>query len=437
MAIPAALTKGGWLRVVLAGLLLGCALTAKLSSLPLLVVLPVLVWVVTRTEAAPLRATVLRALGVVAVAFFFASVICGPTGVAALYKSFDWQRRHAEAGHPAYAFGLYKAGGWWWYFPAAWAVKTPLPLLAATLSGVGVIVATARRRLAPSFALLLPPVLLAGASVATPLNLGVRYWLPLTPFLAVCGGAALAAIWRRAWWGRVLAAAAVIWLALGTLLLHPDEMAYANELAGGSKNTWRLLTDSNVDWGQDLPALADVVGQQPVRRLYLAYFGTADPSGHGLRDYCWQPSYGLAPQQCRDGMARDGRELVAVSATQLIDIFTPKHDAYAWLRERPMAAFPGHSIAVYDITGDEEAHRRLGEKAFEFQFFVAAEPPLRRALEIAPNDVRARLYLAGALVGQQRWDDAVDECQRAEQLRPGSSNNPYCKTALDHRQPKP
>ena len=44
-----------------------------------------------------------------------------------------------------------------------------------------------------------------------------------------------------------------------------------------------MLAESNLDWGQDLPALARWQANHPSERLYLAYFGTADPASFGLR----------------------------------------------------------------------------------------------------------------------------------------------------------
>ena len=53
--------------------------------------------------------------------------------------------------------------------------------------------------------------------------------------------------------------------------------------AGGARGGLRILGDSNLDWGQDLPALAKWQREQaPDKTLYLAYFGTADPRAHGL-----------------------------------------------------------------------------------------------------------------------------------------------------------
>ena len=64
---------------------------------------------------------------------------------------------------------------------------------------------------------------------------------------------------------------------------YPNYLPFFNLLAGGSRGGLRLLSDSNLDWGQDLPLLAAWQRSHPDQKLYLAYFGTADPAYYGIR----------------------------------------------------------------------------------------------------------------------------------------------------------
>src|SRR5206468_1815035 len=83
-----------------------------------------------------------------------------------------------------------------------------------------------------------------------------------------------------------------------------------------------LLADSNLDWGQDLKALArwykDWQPKHPGENLYLRYMGMADPSYYGI-DYINMPGgYMLAPD--RPNPHTNG--VLAISATYLQGIFT-------------------------------------------------------------------------------------------------------------------
>jgi hypothetical protein len=76
--------------------------------------------------------------------------------------------------------------------------------------------------------------------------------------------------------------------------IHPDHLAYFNELVG-PRNGYRYLIDSNLDWGQDLlPLQAWLDGNRSGERVGLAYFGNVDPSildasGHPLRFFLAPP----------------------------------------------------------------------------------------------------------------------------------------------------
>jgi len=112
--------------------------------------------------------------------------------------------------------------------------------------------------------------------------------------------------------GRIAVALSIAWLAVGTIAVHPHEIAYANEVAGGPRALWTKLSDSNVDWGQALPDLAERVTREPLRRLYLGYFGTSDPAAYGLR-YHTVPSMRMiraasrTARLRREGVDRDQR----------------------------------------------------------------------------------------------------------------------------------
>ncbi len=72
--------------------------------------------------------------------------------------------------------------------------------------------------------------------------------------------------------------------------LFPHYEAYFNELVGGPANGQRILVDSNLDWGQDLPALKQLLDDRGLDQVYLSYFGTAPPEQYGI-NYRPLPSF--------------------------------------------------------------------------------------------------------------------------------------------------
>jgi len=185
---------------------------------------------------------------------------------------------------PSYLMGQYSTTGWWYYFPLAMLFKTPLATLAAFFGAAGVAIwlRAGRRSVGiDQWALvcLLAPLGLYGYfAVSSNLNLGLRHAFPLYAFLFILtaqpAGKLLSLRPRAA-----VAAVAVLLagLAVETARAYPNFIAFFNAAAGGARGGFHLLGDSNLDWGQDLLLLRDWQRKNPHKKLYVAYFGMADP----------------------------------------------------------------------------------------------------------------------------------------------------------------
>jgi hypothetical protein len=183
-----------------------------------------------------------------------------------------------------------------------------------------------------SFACLLVAPGIYGISAMTAnLNLGLRHVLPLFPFIYIAAGVVLGVIFQNwGWVGRGIVAVLLIGLLVETVRAYPDYVAFFNAPAGGSRGGIKLLGDSNLDWGQDLKLLANWQREHPDKKLYLAYFGVAEPSSYGVRAYCipvpngWQGPGEPVPNPPPAGV-------VAISATNLQGIYM--HDFPDVLRQ--------------------------------------------------------------------------------------------------------
>ncbi len=230
-------------------------------------------------------------------------------------------------GHRAYLLGQTDTTGrgWWYYFPVAVAVKTPLPELLALL-GLPLLALAPRVRARLGVAghdwlpLLLTPVLLLLAALGVlgiSLNLGIRHLVPLYPCLLVLAGgwAVLAAPLRprRLLYAGVLAAQ-LLAVAAG-LWPHGDALAYFNEIGRRMNAVQPVLVDSNIDWGQDLGRLAEFQRQHHMGTVFLSYFGTTPPEAYAL-DCHPVAGFGLMRQApAPDWATMDG--ILAISLTNL------------------------------------------------------------------------------------------------------------------------
>src|SRR5262249_7561915 len=126
---------------------------------------------------------------------------------------------------------------------------------------------------------------------------------------------------------------------------------------GGPGNAWRLMGDSNVDWGQGLPELAEFSDKNP-GGIILAYFGRDCAARVGLKA---QDAFST-PGPCPRGPLLPvdlGEEWLAVSATKRQGFYESGPPAFGWLDSRTPAAVVGRSILVYDVSADPDAHERL------------------------------------------------------------------------------
>ncbi len=141
----------------------------------------------------------------------------------------------------------------------------------------------------------------------------------------------------------------------------PHQLAYFNESVGGPERGYRYLSDSNLDWGQDLKGLKAYIEKEKLPIIYLSYFGTAPPSYYGIR-YQDVASKGiLGPPPPEKVPADAPRKILAISAYNLQDVSNADDPLFRWLWTRRPIAKIGYSIFVYDLTNDQEGLIKLEE----------------------------------------------------------------------------
>lgn len=158
---------------------------------------------------------------------------------------------------PGYLNGAFHSGGTWAFFPVAFLVKSTVGMLLALLALFAVRRPRGDAPAAPSLA-----PLAAGAAgfavvaLLTPLNIGVRHILPLFLLSAVAGGVALSRLSRRSALAGLAATAIACTAAAEGFEARHQPLAWFNLPSGGPMHGYRLLVDSSLDWGGDLPDLA-------------------------------------------------------------------------------------------------------------------------------------------------------------------------------------
>jgi hypothetical protein len=307
----------------------------------------------------------------------------------------------------AFANGEISTTGWWWFFPYAVAIKTPVGSLAIwAIAAIGAIAVALRGidkdalwrltdRTAPLFVLL---VVYGISSLTSNINIGVRHVLPIYPVAMILAGSVTRLPLGRA--GQALLLALMLATAAESWSVRPHYLAFFNRLAGGPEQGYQRLVDSNLDWGQDLPALAARLAEEPATACWLSYFGSASPTGHGVTctrlpgffdfdrarvpttlgpglyavsatllqglhlglDFrgTWTDEREARLAEVRLQLAREERRAGPRQAaerewTQNRELFERLRFArlLAWLRERKPDETLGHSILLYRLRGEE------------------------------------------------------------------------------------
>ena len=287
-----------WLRGVIMGVCVALALLSKVSSLgyvPLSIGLALVCYLLTsgqgcrqwwglvRPRAASFVLAAITTVVTMWAAYLFSVKSVNVHGIHIMVPAPEYFHGilaalgHSRSGHPAYLLGEFRRTGWWYYFPVALAVKTPIAFLIMLM--VGIFVCLRERAhavyllpLAFSVGILLP-------AMSGRIDIGIRHIEPIYIGLSIIAALGLVQLLQ---WSRTSVVCAlsggvlVVWMTLSVAAYHPDYLAYFNAFAG--KNPQNILVDSNYDWGQDLKFLSKRLHQLGVNQFSLA---TLD----GVRDH--------------------------------------------------------------------------------------------------------------------------------------------------------
>jgi len=271
-----------------------------------------------------------------------------------------------EGGNTTYFFGQVTNQSFREYFPLVFLIKESIPTLILLLSALAIAIYFILRNNLADFpkntwknaknylsgriaeiSMLLFIALYAYVSITGNLNIGFRHLFPILPFMYILISKEIIFLWMRLRGNirktyNLIVIILLVWLIAETAFAYPYYLAYFNETIGGSKNGYKYVTDSNVDWGQDLKRLRDWADENNIDKIRVDYFGGGDVIHYlGDKAIVWHAHLGQEPGW------------YAISATfiqnSLYYKITEGKPDYQWLREREPYAQIGHSILIYKI----------------------------------------------------------------------------------------
>ncbi len=314
--------------------------------------------------------------------------------------------QRAAGGNTTYFLGEVSNGGWWYYFPLLYLLKETavLHMLTALAAGLAAIRLRTKRKTEKTVALnpatttvfsilrfvplrhisnwfrthlaeasmLIFIAVYWWYSITSTLNIGVRHVLPTFPFIYILVSReitrwlhginkpdpkTLAETFHQLYrmhvgnlWKYFAVAFFMFWSAFSVFSAFPHYLSYFNEFAGGSETAYRLVVDSNYDWGQDLKRLRDFTHAHGIERMAVDYFGGGSPAYYlGDAFEPWWSSRG-APEGYFAISATFRQGAFGIWTNRLPSQQPLPQDRYLWLREKEPVARVGESIFIYKFS---------------------------------------------------------------------------------------
>jgi hypothetical protein len=126
-------------------------------------------------------------------------------------------------------------------------------------------------------------ILYSYLSITGNLNIGLRHLFPIFPFIYILVAKKIHDFFKetnssKTIFSKYILTLLLIWIIIEPMINYPYYLSYFNQLAGGPKNGYAYVTDSNADWGQDLKRFKLFMDQHPeIDKIRLHYFGGGNP----------------------------------------------------------------------------------------------------------------------------------------------------------------
>lgn len=213
--------------------------------------------------------------------------------------------RRVAGGNGAYFLGQVSSQAFLAYFPTVFLIKEPLinlflmatALGLALVSGINSLLYKSENSFKNAFEKIkgyfrtnIASISMASfialysyLSITGNLNIGLRHLFPVFPFAFILTAKIIFDFIRsrqnqhvqKIFYFSIIILSGI--LAIQTALAYPSYTSYFNESVGGPKNGYKLVTDSNADWGQDLKRLKIFLEEHPeIKNIHVDYFGGGD-----------------------------------------------------------------------------------------------------------------------------------------------------------------
>ena len=198
---------------------------------------------------------------------------------------------HSMKGHHICIEGSFVTCDWKYFF---WILGIKTPLLTLFLGLIGVVLLfVSKRSWVDKAVVLVPPAVFFGAATFNGIHIGLRHILPVYLFFFLWAAFSVSKLleWRKKsfvkWALRGFLSVCLLGSVIRSLSFAPNYLTYFNEWIGGPEQGARLVSDSNLNWGQDNKQLAEFV---KLKKLPLIIISSeaANPDVYDYHGIAWR-----------------------------------------------------------------------------------------------------------------------------------------------------
>jgi hypothetical protein len=333
--------------------------------------------------------------------------------------------------YTSYLMGVAYPHAVWFYFPITLLIKSSLTFLILLIISAGAVAIGAVRLSRGILYMGISAVVFMAFAVTGGMNIGVRHILPVYVFLSVpIAGVACSLMQRnRAWIYAVMAL--LVFQAGSVLHAYPAYISYTNEAFGGPANSYKYVSDSSSEWGQQLHAVRRYVEARGIKNCWFAYFNQAMMDFRSFGIPC-TPLLTAEYQTPDTPPAIDGTVLISATVLSGFETGTGPLNPYVQFQKVKPTAVIDYGVFVYEghfeiplaaaLRHVQKARDLLSEKNAQ-----GALSEARQAEAQAPDSAAVNEMLGQAAEANGQPDDAARYYQKAltiaKSIQPGFQEN--------------
>jgi hypothetical protein len=259
----------------------------------------------------------------------------------AFFNNFNFQLTHQYLGHTTFLNGQFFSHSAWYFIPIIFLIKNPLTLSALIALSIFSLIKYSKKQINSQIFLLIPIILFVVWSLRSSLQLGLRYIMPMFPFLFIWIATNIATFLdqnKKSKITKIIIYSVITLYSVSNIAYFPNFFAYRNELSR-LQNPIEQITDSDYDWGQNIYLLSEFQKANKIYPLYLKSFSGANLSYYNID----------SKQDAVEAFSQKNPGYYAFSHSAMVSLKQNNQEIYQYLSVHQPDFVVGQNIYIYKL----------------------------------------------------------------------------------------